>query len=168
MFGKITKFHGSSLIEVEIITSELPATMPLVSDGIDNLGSGYTLAPGSTMIVTGTDKKYILGTDGTWEEVSSEGGGGTTTVIDTTCTLAAASWTSAAAPYTQTVNVTGVLTTDKPIIDVSVSDTVTTGISETEQWANITKATAGAGTITFSCYEEKPDIDLTVNVKVVR
>ena len=91
-----------------------------------------------------------------------------TAPLDTSCTLLASSWTGAAAPYTQTVNVTGILATDKPILDVSVSDTVATGVSETEQWANITKATAGAGAITFSCYEEKPDIDLTVNVKVVR
>lgn len=73
MFGKITKFHGSALIEAEIIASELPVTMPTTSDGIDNLGSGYTLAPGSTMIVTGTDKRYILGTDSTWEEMPDAG-----------------------------------------------------------------------------------------------
>ena len=76
MFGKITRFHSSKLVEVEIIAAELPATMPTTSDGIDNLGSGYTLAPGSTMIVTETDKQYILGTDETWEEFSTGGGGG--------------------------------------------------------------------------------------------
>ena len=73
MFGKVTKFHGSALIEAEIIASVLPETMPTTSDGIDNLGSGYTLAPGSTMIVTGTDKRYILGTDSTWEEMPDAG-----------------------------------------------------------------------------------------------
>ena len=75
MFGKITKCHGSALIEVEIITLKLPVTMPTTSNGIENLDDGYTLAPGSTMIVTGTDKQYILGTDGTWEEYSTGGGG---------------------------------------------------------------------------------------------
>jgi hypothetical protein len=73
LFGKITKFHGSALVEAEIIASVLPETMPLVSDGIDNLGSSYTLAPGSVMIVTGTDKRYILGTDSTWEEMPDVG-----------------------------------------------------------------------------------------------
>lgn len=90
------------------------------------------------------------------------------TVFDTTATVAAASWAGASAPYTQAVNVAGVLATDKPIIDVVVSSTVATGIDEIADFAKITKAETGAGTITFSCYEEKPTNDLTVAVKVVR
>lgn len=90
------------------------------------------------------------------------------TVIDTTCTLTVAGWTGAAAPYTQTVNVTGILATDRPILDLSVSSTVATGIDEIDDWALISKAETGAGTITFSCYEDIPTTDLTVNVKVVR
>lgn len=88
--------------------------------------------------------------------------------FDATVTLAAASWTGASAPYTQTVNVTGIIATDKPIIDVVVSSTVATGIDEIADFAKITKAETGAGTITFSCYEDKPSNDLTVAVKVVR
>lgn len=90
------------------------------------------------------------------------------TVIDTTCTLTVAGWTGAAAPYTQTVNVTGILATDRPILDLSVSSTVSTGIDEIDDWALISKAETGAGTITFSCYEDIPATELTVNVKVVR
>ncbi|MBQ2429184.1 MAG: hypothetical protein II264_11930, partial [Ruminococcus sp.] len=72
------------------------------------------------------------------------------------------------APYTQTVNVTGLLSTDKPILDLSVSPTVATGVDEIDDWALISKAESGAGTLTFSCYEDKPTMELTVNVKVVR
>ena len=90
------------------------------------------------------------------------------TVFDTTATLAAASWVGASAPYTQTVNVTGVLATDKPIIDIVVSSTTATGIAEVEDFAKITKAETGAGTITFSCYEDKPTNDLSIAIKVVR
>lgn len=90
------------------------------------------------------------------------------TVIDTTCTLTVAGWTGAAAPYTQTVNVTNVLSTDKAWCDLSVSSTVATGIDEIDDWALISKIESGAGTLTFSCYEDKPTTELTVNVKVVR
>ena len=75
MFGKIIAYYGTRLIEAEIIASELPEIMPLISDGIDNLGSGYTLAPGSTMIVTSSGKQYILGTDAEWSELDSGSGG---------------------------------------------------------------------------------------------
>ena len=75
MFGKIIVHHGTQLIEAQIIASEIPEAMPLISDGIDNLGSGYTLAPGSTMIVTSSGKRYILGTDAEWSELDSGSGG---------------------------------------------------------------------------------------------
>ena len=97
-----------------------------------------------------------------------ETGATANTVINTTVTLLAASWTGASAPYTQTVNVSGILATDKPILDVIISSTVATGVDEVDAWACITKADTAAGTITFSCYEDKPTIDLNVSVKVVR
>ena len=86
----------------------------------------------------------------------------------TTATLLANSWVGAAAPYSQTVNVTGVNSTDTPIVDVIVSDTVSTGLDEIKAFSNISKATASNGTITFMCYEEAPTVDLTLNIKVVR
>lgn len=90
------------------------------------------------------------------------------TIIDTTVILTTADWSGSSAPYTQSTSVTGLLATDTPIIDISVSDTVQTGISEIEQFAYITKAVANAGSITFKCYEDKPNIALTIKVKVVR
>ena len=89
-------------------------------------------------------------------------------MIDEAVTLAYFRWNGNSAPYTQTVIVPGVLASDKPIIDVSISNNVATGISEAEQWSKITKAVTSNGYITFSCYEDRPSIDLVVNVKVVR
>lgn len=90
------------------------------------------------------------------------------TVINTSCTLAANGWTGASAPYTQTVNVANILATDRAYVDLSVSSTTATGIDEIENWAYISKVESGTGTLTFTCYEDKPDIDLNVNVQVVR
>lgn len=105
-------------------------------------------------------KKSATDYDTEWKDVPQS--------TDTNCTLLAAGWSGNSAPYTQTVNVSGIISTDKPILDVAVSDVVATGIAEVEDWAKVTKATSGTGNITFSCYEEKPTNDLTVNVKVVR
>lgn len=90
------------------------------------------------------------------------------TVLSTSISVTAANWTGASAPYTQTVNVTGMLATDTPFLDIVVSDTTTDGLAQIEAWGLVSKATTAAGTITFKCYEEKPTVDLTVNVKVVR
>ena len=70
MFAKSIIFHSSALAEVEIISSETPSEFPLNTDNIDNAGNGYTLAPGSTIYVTSTEKKYRLGDDNEWQETS--------------------------------------------------------------------------------------------------
>lgn len=57
MFAKSFIYYGTGLAAVDIVASETPEIFPVTTDGIDNAGSGYTLAPGSTMYVTGTGKK---------------------------------------------------------------------------------------------------------------
>lgn len=89
-------------------------------------------------------------------------------VIDTFVTLTVGGWVGNDAPYTQTVNVTGVLSTDQAIVDLSVSSTVATGLDEIDDWALISKIETGAGTMTFTCYEDKPTTELTANVHIVR
>lgn len=83
--------------------------------------------------------------------------------------LSAGGW-SASAPYTQTAAVTGLLATDDPFADVSLS-----GVSDgeaaaalMEAWAMVGRVTAGAGSITACCYEEKPTVAIPMILKVVR
>jgi len=74
-------------------------------------------------------------------------------------------WSGSAAPYTQTVTVSGILAADTPILDLVVS----TSNYEDEQtaWANVFKAVASANTLTFYA-KEKTETSLTIQVKVVR
>lgn len=84
-----------------------------------------------------------------------------------TGTLTSSGWTSAA-PYTQTVNVSGILATDVPIVDLVLSSTTSTAISQTEAWSCVSKIETAAGSITATCLEEKPAIDIPIQLKVVR
>ena len=68
MFARRLFFHSSALVEAELISSETPGTFPLITDSIDNAGAGYMLAPGSTLYVTDTGKKYRLGDNSEWNE----------------------------------------------------------------------------------------------------
>jgi len=81
--------------------------------------------------------------------------------------LPASGW-SASAPYTQTVTATGILATDTPLADVVLSDTPATAITQLEAYGYIGRMDAGSGQITATCYEDKPTVDLTVALKVVR
>lgn len=86
-----------------------------------------------------------------------------------TATLTVAGWTGSAAPYTQEATVAGILASDSPFVDVDMSGLTTTDDMTAAQdaFGLILKATAGAGKITFTAYD-KPDVALTVKIKVVR
>ncbi len=81
--------------------------------------------------------------------------------------LPASGW-STSAPYTQTVTVEGILATDTPLIDVVLSDTVATAMAQIAEFGYIGRITTGANQITVTCYEDKPTVDLTLTLKVVR
>lgn len=79
-----------------------------------------------------------------------------------------ASWSGAAAPYSQIISVSGILATDKPHIVPVYSDTLTTAVAQQEAWAMVSKAVANDGAITFYCFEEKPTTAILVQVEVNR
>ena len=84
-----------------------------------------------------------------------------------TATLTSSGWSSIA-PYTQTVTVTGILTTDNPVIDVVLSTTTSTALNQLEAWGNVSKIVTGANSITATCLEDKPEVDIPIQIKVVR
>ena len=77
------------------------------------------------------------------------------------------SWSGSAAPYSNSVTVTGILATDTPIIDVVMSGTYSTDEARIEAWGYIYRAVTANGSITFYA-TEKPTVSLPVQIKVVR
>jgi len=89
-------------------------------------------------------------------------------VKDFTATLPYASWTGASAPYTKEVTVSGILTTDKPTIDLDLSSATYSDIATIQSdWANVYRGVTSADTITFYA-SEVPTIDIPLGIKVVR
>jgi hypothetical protein len=84
-----------------------------------------------------------------------------------TAVLPAAGWT-AAAPYTQTVAVPGMLATDTPLVDVTLSAAPATALAELAAYGHIGRIDTVAGQITATCYKKKPAVNLTLAAKVVR
>ena len=94
------------------------------------------------------------------------------TDIITTKTIQAiipgASWEGSTAPYTQTITVDGILSTDNPIVDVILSDSLDTAILEEKAWGNISKIVTNDGSITAICNKKKPVTGVRIQLKVVR
>lgn len=78
------------------------------------------------------------------------------------------SWSGDSAPYTQTVNVTGILSTDVPVVDVVLDESTETAISQLEGWSCVSKIETSDGSITATCLEEIPTVSLPIQMSVVR
>lgn len=76
---------------------------------------------------------------------------------------------SAAAPYTQTVAVAGVTAEDSPVIGILIADGTTSANvkAQNKAWGYVDRAVTGDGTITFYCYNKKPEVDFSVLAKGV-
>lgn len=83
-------------------------------------------------------------------------------------TLTAAGWTGDAAPYTQTVTVTGITAAMNPLVDVVLSDDTETALAQLEGWGYVSSIVTGAGNITARCLEDKPTVDIEIQLKVVQ
>lgn len=81
-----------------------------------------------------------------------------------TVSVPASGW-SASAPYTQTIAVEGILATDTPHWGVVYSDDA---LAEKEAFSVVDELDTAAGSVTFSCFEEKPGVDLTIQMEVNR
>lgn len=89
------------------------------------------------------------------------------TVSDYNASLLLSNWSSTA-PYTQTVSVQGILATDTPIVDIVLDSDTSTAISQISSWAFVSKIETSTNSITATCLESKPEVDLPIQLKVVR
>ena len=87
-----------------------------------------------------------------------------------TGTLTAAGWSGSAAPYTQTLTISGMQATDNPFLGPNYTSTdVDTVKGQEEAFSLIGRIDSGAGNITVYIYEDsKPEVDIPILVKVVR
>lgn len=83
-----------------------------------------------------------------------------------TITLLANGWTGVAAPYSQTVNITGIAAKHNPHISLKASSDYDTAQNELKEYSKLFKGETGAGTITFWANEQTV-IDIELNLKIL-
>lgn len=93
---------------------------------------------------------------------------GKASVSTYSATLLASGWTGSSAPYTQTVNVSGILSTDNTFAYVVFSNDTSTAVNESGQWGFVSQMTTSNGSITAKCLEFKPNIDLNISLIAIR
>ena len=84
-----------------------------------------------------------------------------------TATLNTGGWTGTDAPFAQTREVSGILATDVPIVDVVLSGDWGVDEARLEAWGHIYRIVTSNDSITAYA-REKPDVALPLQLKVVR
>nr|DAJ66758.1 MAG TPA: hypothetical protein [Caudoviricetes sp.] len=77
-------------------------------------------------------------------------------------------WVGSAAPYTQTITVTGITAKDNPIVDIYSNSTAAKFKLELKAYALVGKIATAANSITLTCYDKKPTTAFGLQLKVVR
>lgn len=76
-------------------------------------------------------------------------------------------WTGSG-PYTQTVTVAGVLATDMPHVVPLYDADNTTAQAQREAWGCVSRGDAAAGGIQFTCFGDKPETAIPIQIEVMR
>ena len=106
--------------------------------------------------------KYSASGTAVWSNLPSSA-----STVTYTGTLASASWTGSSAPYSQTITVTGMASTDEPIYDLTLSGTYATDVTLETEWANVFDLHTGTNQVTVKAHAI-PTVDLPFRMKVVR
>ncbi len=93
---------------------------------------------------------------------------GKASVLTYNATLLSSGWSGISAPYTQTVSVSGILANDKVFADVVLSSSEATAKTQLNNWAYISKMETSNGSITSTCFDYKPSVDLSISLTVIR
>ena len=78
-----------------------------------------------------------------------------------------ATWTGSAAPYSQSVTVSGVLAADTPIVDIVQTGTAATDQTMRDNWAKVTRIVTAANSITVYA-SDKTTANVPIQLKCVR
>lgn len=71
-------------------------------------------------------------------------------------------------PYTQDVEVAGILATDMPHVGPVYDENAETAAAQKEAWGYVDMGIAYNGKITFTCMEEKPETEIPIQIEVMR
>lgn len=108
-----------------------------------------------------SDKVIETSADGTaWDKARGD-------TREYTATISAA-WSGSAAPYTQTVTVSGITAEDMPEITPEYASVLATAQAQEKAWGQISYADTGVNAITFTCLRYKPAVAIPIKIRVVK
>lgn len=155
--NKVEKVSGKGL-STEDYTSAEKTKLSGIETNANNYSHPANHSP--SIITQDSSNRFVTDAEkSTWN--------GKASVLDLTVTLPSTSWTGASAPYTKAVTLSGILSTDKPIVDIEPSGTYATDVIMRENWKKVYDLDTSTNTLTFYA-DSVPSADIPLKVKVIR
>lgn len=85
-----------------------------------------------------------------------------------TITLTANDWEGDAAPYIQRIGIEGILSTDKPHYGPVYDEDQETRLAQKEAFAMVDDLDTADGSVTFTCFDDKPEVNIPIQMEVNR
>lgn len=159
------KFDEAALIIQEYINTVLVPAIIAIDPSEDDDGIYLRLAGGKMKgplsVLNPTDASHAVNQDFVEKYVASQ-------KFYRDIVLTSAGWVGESAPFTQTIAVDGILESDRPHYGPVYSESAETALLEKENWAMVDDMTTADGSATFFCFEEKPVVDIAVQLEVHR
>lgn len=127
----------------------LPTSGGTMTGNIDMGGNALKNVKTPTAAADGATKGYVDGKRKTFTATVGTG------------------WTGSG-PYTQTVAVSGILASDMPHVTPVYDADNTTAKAQREAWGCVSRGVAAAGGIQFTCFEDKPETAIPIQIEVMR
>jgi hypothetical protein len=134
--------------------------------------TGFSNQPTSALTGASVISQITVNTNGHTTGVSTRNltaaniGAATTTTY--TSTLVNTTWVGSSAPFTRAITISGILSTDEPIIDIDFTSVAYADVAGVQTaWGKVYRAVTSANTITFYA-SEIPAVNVPFIAKVVR
>ena len=85
-----------------------------------------------------------------------------------TKTLTANDWEGEEAPYIQRIGIEGILSTDKPLYGAVYDENQETRLAQKEAFAMVDDLDTEDGAVIFTCFEDKPEVNIPIQMEVHR
>lgn len=139
-------------------------TFQMVQDQIDDAvnGEAYVHKTGDTM----TGPLSVVNPTENAHAANKEYVDGKRKIFTTT--LTANNWTGNTAPYTQRIGIEGILSTDRPHYSAVYDGDQETRLAQKEAFALVDDLDTEDGAVIFTCFEDKPEVNISIQLEVNR
>ena len=83
-------------------------------------------------------------------------------------TLTTNDWEGDSAPYTQTIGIEGILETDRPHYGPVYDADQEVRVAQKESFAMVDDLDTADGSVTFTCFDDKPEVNIPIQMEVNR